>query len=189
MLKQQIRKIYKERRLALADSERAKLDDRLLIRFQQVALPPSATLLSFWPMAHMGEFNTFPCADFLAFRMPGLQIAYPKVSLLTGDMRAVAVNDDTDYKENAYGIWEPAAGELIRPDLLDLIFVPLLAFDLRGNRVGYGKGFYDRFLKTCRDSSVKIGFSYFDPVSRIGDADEFDVPLTIGITPNRIYEF
>ena len=189
MTKPEIRKIYKERRLSLTEPERAKLDDLLLIRFQQIALPPVSVLLSFWPIAQKGEFNTLPCSDFLEFRMPGLQVAYPKADLLTGGMNAIAVNEATVFEENKYGITEPSSGDILSPGQLDLIFVPLLAFDTRGNRVGYGKGFYDRYLKDCCETCIRIGFSYFDPVDRISDAADFDVPLSLGITPKSIYEF
>jgi 5-formyltetrahydrofolate cyclo-ligase len=165
------------------------MDDLLLIRFQQAGLPPVTTLLSFWPLASRGECNTFPCVDFLAFRMPGLQLAYPRADLVNGSMQAIAVDEATEYRENEYGIPEPVDGAVIPPDQLELIFLPLLIFDALGNRVGYGKGFYDRFLRDCQESSIRLGFSYFEPEERIDDADEFDVPLTIGITPNRIYEF
>ena len=65
----------------------------------------------------------------------------------------------------------------------------MLAFDTRGNRVGYGKGFYDRYLPACRPDCIKLGFSYFDPVDSVDDAHEFDVPLDLCITPNRTYVF
>jgi 5-formyltetrahydrofolate cyclo-ligase len=67
--------------------------------------------------------------------------------------------------------------------------VPLLAFDEKGFRVGYGKGFYDRFLKQCKDGGIKIGLSYFNPIDTIEDAGEFDVPLNFCITPQKVYVF
>jgi 5-formyltetrahydrofolate cyclo-ligase len=70
-----------------------------------------------------------------------------------------------------------------------MAFVPLVAFDRKGFRIGYGKGYYDRYLKRCRPSIPMIGFSFFDPVERIRDINEFDVPLSLCITPSGIYEF
>ena len=72
---------------------------------------------------------------------------------------------------------------------VDLVLVPLLAFDTEGFRVGYGKGFYDRYLANCRADVVTIGFSYFGPVDKITDTGQFDVPLTYCITPQHTYEF
>jgi 5-formyltetrahydrofolate cyclo-ligase len=70
-----------------------------------------------------------------------------------------------------------------------MIIIPLLAFDEKGYRVGYGKGFYDRYLKECREDCLKIGLSYFEAVPSVDDAAEFDVPLDFCITPQRTYVF
>ncbi|HEX8461529.1 MAG TPA: 5-formyltetrahydrofolate cyclo-ligase, partial [Segetibacter sp.] len=72
---------------------------------------------------------------------------------------------------------------------IDLVFVPLLAYDKRGYRVGYGKGFYDRYLSLCKPEVLKVGFSYFGPEESIDDTHQFDVPLNYCITPDNIYEF
>ena len=72
---------------------------------------------------------------------------------------------------------------------LDLIFIPLLAYDLEGHRVGYGKGYYDRFLKLTNKSSLKIGLSFFDPINKIQDIDDNDVKLDYCITPTQVHKF
>jgi 5-formyltetrahydrofolate cyclo-ligase len=104
-------------------------------------------------------------------------------------MHAVYINEETVYQRNAYGLTEPKSGEPIDPGDIDVIFVPLLACDITGHRVGYGKGFYDKFLVQCNSDVVKIAFSYFEPVDKIDDADVFDVPLDFCITPEKVYEF
>jgi 5-formyltetrahydrofolate cyclo-ligase len=73
--------------------------------------------------------------------------------------------------------------------MIDLVFIPLLACDLQGNRVGYGKGFYDRFLSKCRYDVKKIGLSFFDPVDKIEDVNVFDIPLDECITPKKTWVF
>jgi 5-formyltetrahydrofolate cyclo-ligase len=70
-----------------------------------------------------------------------------------------------------------------------VILVPLLAFDLKGFRVGYGGGYYDRFLVQCRPDAVRIGLSYFDPVEKIVDIDRYDVTLHSCVTPDETYHF
>ena len=91
------------------------------------------------------------------------------------------------YYNNNYK--EPYNNIFNDPEEIDLILVPLLAFDTYGYRVGYGKGYYDKFLKECREDLVKIGFSYFDPVDVIDDINAFDVKLTYCITPNANFTF
>jgi 5-formyltetrahydrofolate cyclo-ligase len=65
----------------------------------------------------------------------------------------------------------------------------MLAFDKQGYRVGYGKGFYDRYLKRCQPDVMKVGFSFFPPVDQIEDINANDVPLSYCITPHQIYAF
>jgi 5-formyltetrahydrofolate cyclo-ligase len=126
---------------------------------------------------------------YLETAIPGLKVTFPLVNLQTKEMQAILVHDETDFVENEYGIPEPEEGDEISAEEIDLVFVPLLAFDKKGFRVGYGKGFYDRFLKKCREDVISVGFSYFEPVDAIEDKNQFDVPLNYCITPFKIYEF
>lgn len=189
MTKAALRIIYKDKRKALSDKDRMKLDDLILIQFQQLPLPDLHAVMSYWPIATHHEINTLPMADYLRFRMPGLQLAYPKTVYQEVSMQAIAVNDETEYELNPHGIEEPIDGEVLPAGELDMIFVPMLAYDKDGYRVGYGKGFYDKYLKQCRSDVIKIGFSYFDPEPVINDVHEFDIPLNFAITPECIYEF
>ena len=84
---------------------------------------------------------------------------------------------------------EPKQGIPTPTDKIALVIVPLLAFDKSGARVGYGKGFYDKFLKGCRPDCKKIGLSFFEPIEQISDTNEFDINLTHCITPNKLYQF
>lgn len=70
-----------------------------------------------------------------------------------------------------------------------MVFVPLLAFDKNGDRVGYGKGFYDKFLKECKPEIIKIGLSFFEPEEKIDGIFEEDIKLDYCVTPNEIYTF
>ena len=190
MNKEALRVLYKQKRAALTEKECVRLNDLLLIQFQQLEIAYDANILmSYWPMEKFAEVNTFLMTDYLAFRIPGLQLAYPVTDPLKQTMKAVLVNDDSSFKKNAWGIAEPVNGTVVAPTDIDIIFVPLLAFDKAGHRLGYGKGFYDRFLPLCRQDVVKIGFSYFEPLGAIHGIDQFDTPLTTGITPEHIYEF
>jgi len=190
MTKSALRELYKQKRAALPEQERLRLNDLLLIQFQQVEIPYHVNvLLSYWPLEQHAEINTFLMTDYLQFRIPGLQVAYPVADFSNTSMQAMLVDDNTEFALNKYGIAEPLNGIAIPATEIDMIFVPLLVFDTSGNRLGYGKGFYDRFLPTCRTDCVKVGFSYFEPVAGIGGISQFDVPLTTGITPENSYEF
>jgi len=189
MTKNHLRKIFKERRLGLSVKERLKLDDLLLIQFQRLSFEDVTVVMNYWPIEHRAEMNTHLCCRYLEYLIPGLQVCYPVVNMDTKEMTAILVNDATEYNMNAYGIAEPVNGQVILPDEIDMVFVPLLSFDKLGYRVGYGKGFYDRFLKKCRQDVITVGFSYFEAVDKIEDTNQFDVPLNYCITPQKLYEF
>jgi 5-formyltetrahydrofolate cyclo-ligase len=189
MLKSAARELYLEKRLALSSPERAKLDDLMLIHLQTVQLPFITFLLSYWPIEKNKEPNTHLFSDYIEFLNPELITCFPKTNNSDGSMQAVQVNDDTRFRKNNFEIYEPENGDTVNVAGLDLIFVPLIAFDRKGKRVGYGKGFYDRFLANCRADCLKIGFSYFEPLEVINDANEFDLPLDLCVTPTDVYVF
>lgn len=94
----------------------------------------------------------------------------------------------TQYKKNKWNIPEPLGIFPVKPKKIEVIFIPLLGTDIQGNRVGYGKGYYDRFLSEYTDS-VKIGLSLFAPIQKIADITEEDIPLDYLITPNHSFIF
>lgn len=188
MTKKEARKYFRVKRTDLSAVQIEKWEDLLLIRFQQAELPFLNRVHAYLPIDGKKEPDPEPLIRYLEFRNPGIMTIVPKV-IDQETMVHVAVNDHTEYIVNEMGILEPVEGELTDPVDVDLVFVPLLAFDEQGNRVGYGKGYYDRFLAQCRPDVIKVGLSFFPPVSRIEDTDDWDIPLTYCITPERIYEF
>jgi 5-formyltetrahydrofolate cyclo-ligase len=189
MNKSEIRVEFRNRRNALSISEKEKLDDLLLISFQKLKLPFLNTVLSYWPIEENNVPNTHLITEFLSFRNPSLEISYPKMDKKGVMMAAVMVNEDTAFRKGSYNVPEPVSDHLVSAETFDMVIVPLLAFDLKGFRVGYGKGFYDRYLKECRADCIKLGFCYFDPLAEISDKGQFDVPFDIGITPQNNYVF
>jgi len=99
------------------------------------------------------------------------------------------LTDSTKFAKNKYGISEPVDGLEVPVAKIDVVFVPLLAFDKLGHRVGYGKGFYDTFLMECRPETLKIGLSFFEAEESIDDVWEGDRKLDYCITPKTIYKF
>ena len=115
-------------------------------------------------------------------------IALPKV-LDETNLVHYLLTDNTVLRKNKWNIPEPADGLEVSPAKIDVVFIPLLAFDKKGYRVGYGKGFYDKFLKECREDVIKIGLSLFKPVDKISDTQAHDVLMDYCVTPERIFTF
>ncbi len=189
MTKKELRTLYRQKRLAITEKEKMKLDDLLLIQFQHLSFNNINVLLTYAPMQHTAEPDTYLYTRYLQHLIPGLQTAYPVSDFTTGAMEAVLVDEHTPFTANTFKIEEPAGGEIVQPGHIDLVFVPMLICDKKGQRVGYGKGFYDRYLNECREEVRKVGFSYFDPVESIDDLHPFDIPLNFCITPHTIYAF
>ncbi len=115
-------------------------------------------------------------------------VVLPKVGS-HGQLKHFLLTDNTHLQRNSWGIPEPQDGIEISAKKLDVVFVPLLAFDLKGNRVGYGKGFYDRFLRQCKKEALRVGLSLFEPEHEITDISKTDIPLNHCVTPLHIYSF
>lgn len=184
-----LRKIYLQKRKALTHSQQLKLDDLLLIQFQRLAFENIQYLMSYWPLELHHEPNTHLFTKYLQYMWPAIQIAYPKSDFTQHRMEATLTDEDTDFQVNNWQIMEPVNGIVLAPEKLDLVFVPMVICDSTGHRVGYGKGFYDRFLARCRPDVLKVGWSYFPPVESITGVHEFDLPLDYCITPDQIYAF
>ena len=105
------------------------------------------------------------------------------------EMTHYLLTDNTKIKKNKHNIPEPVDGIEVPVNKIDVVFLPLLAFDLNGNRVGYGKGFYDIFLSKCKPNVIKIGVSFFEAENSIEGIFENDVLLDYCISTNKIYTF
>lgn len=191
MKKEDIRKLYKEKRASLSLHLKEKMEDLMLIQFQRLAIDIPSLIMTYSPIKKFNEFDPQTITDYCYFKNPGQQLFYPVITEHSNppEIISVIVDDDTVFKINKYGIEEPVDGIDMFPTEIDLVIVPLLCFDEKGNRVGYGMGYYDRFLKLCRKDCLKIGFSYFEPIEQIEDSSKFDIKLDYCITPDTIYQF
>jgi len=191
MKKKDIRHYYKDRRCLLSASQKAKMDDLMLIQFQKTDIEIPCLLMTYAPMEKFNEFDPQTITDYCYFKNPNQQLLYPVLVDEEGrnEILPVWTNEETVFEKNQYGIDEPVNGMEVSPDDIDMIIVPLLGFDTHGYRVGYGKGFYDRFLCRCRKDCIKVGFSYFEPVDVIEDVNQFDIKLDYCITHEKFYIF
>lgn len=189
MTKQEARRHFRSLRQSLTSARRNRFDDLMLIGFQSLDLPFIQNVLAYAAIEANGEPPTGLLTRYLQFQNPELVISYPRTNWADGTFEAIAVGDDPVFRISERGIPDPPDGEIIDPGTLDLVLVPLLAFDRHGYRVGYGKGFYDRYLAQCSSHCLLAGLSYFEPVDKIADAGDFDVPLDICITPQNVYVF
>lgn len=190
MRKSELRKVYLEKRRALSPGEVARMSSRIAERFfNEVDLAAIKTLHTFIRIAKFNEFDTSMIYYRIWHERRGIATCAPLTDRETGELDARYFDEETVLAENAWGIREPVGTEKADPEEIDLVIVPLLCFDESGQRVGYGKGYYDRFLARCRPDCLKIGVSLFPPVAAIDDTHGSDVPLDLCITPDHTFRF
>lgn len=188
MKKAELRKKYLGMRMALPAQEIEKLEDLILINFQKLNIEIPVTILSYLPMADRNEYNPYLVEEYCRFKTFDRQnLCYP---LMMGDgLQAVRVDEDFDVETAQFGVPQPVGGVPVDADNIGLVIVPLITFDQQGNRVGYGKGYYDRYFRHTPPDVLKIGFSFFDPVNKIGYVDANDIKLDHCVTPYDHYSF
>lgn len=190
--KKDLRAYYKKLRCSLTDEQARKMDQEIMIQFRKIPIQGKGlkAALIYIPISHTREVDTKQCIQYLREEIkPGLQVAFPKTNFTTSDMDAILPAAATTFTETKHRLTEPDGGQKIAPGAIDVVLLPLLVFDQKGNRVGYGKGFYDRFLAKCRPDVLRIGLSYLPPITQIEDVTEFDIPLDYCATPDRLYDF
>lgn len=187
MTKSELRKKYKALRNTLTATQLEDLS--LSIANQVLKLPvwDFSFYHLFLTIEEQKEVNT----DYILNILSGKDkhIVVSKSDFKDGTMTHYLLTDSTVLKKNHYHIPEPVEGIEIPSEKLQVVFIPLLAFDKHGHRVGYGKGFYDRFLADCQPEIIKIGLSFFEAEDMIEDVFESDVKLDYAVTPNQIYTF
>lgn len=187
MKKSELRQKYKQLRSQLSENE---IDDF------SIAIANQLLTLDIWNKSFYHIFLTIEeqkeiNTDFILNILAGKDkhIVISKSNFNDYSMSHYLLTDSTTIKKNRYNIPEPIDGIEIKPSQLDVVFIPLLAFDTIGNRIGYGKGFYDRFLANCKPETIKIGLSFFKAEDEISDFSENDIKLDYCIVPDKIYHF
>ena len=180
-----LRSHYKKKRFSLTKQEVDHLSQRICKQLDKLKIWKLKYYHIFISISKYNELDTSSIINKLKSEQK--IIIVPKIS--NNELVHIAINDKTEFSLNEYGIKEPNNGNHFIIENLDLIFIPLLAFDIEGHRVGYGKGYYDSFLKLTNNSTLKIGLSFFDPITKIQDIDDNDVKLDYCVTPKQVHKF
>ncbi len=192
LTKASLRKEYLGRRLTLPTNEIA-LNNNLIVQktLDMLAEQAFKVLHTFLPQDNRKEIDTRKLIATLRISSPDSIITVPYVIPGSRQMRHYVLSDETLFIKNQWGIPEPDPYQAleISPESVDVVVVPLLAFDKLGYRVGYGAGYYDRFLAECRPDVIKIGLSFFDPVDQIEDIDQYDIAMSYCVTPERVWQW
>lgn len=190
MTKAELRKIYLQKRLALDDVEYVQLNLNICKNFfADINLTGINTVHLFLPIAKNKETDTWPIIEKIKTQYPQIRISIPRINGQTAALENFFFEGHEQLKENAWGISQPQHGIPVQPEEIDMVIVPLLACDQQGHRVGYGKGFYDKFLSICKAECLKVGLSFFQPVEKIDDVTPMDVSLNYCVTPFEVYHF
>ena len=186
MFKAEIRKQALKDRLLLTDPKHQALNESLLKQFKTLDFSQTKTLHIFLPITEKKEPDTFLLIEWLNKTHPEIKIIVPRADFETALMTHHEYLGEGDLKKNLYNILEPQKGNPHEGEI-DMVIIPLLAFDEQGYRVGYGKGFYDRFLQDI--NAQKIGLSLQPAIEKIDDVNEHDIKLDFCITPTKIIKF
>jgi 5-formyltetrahydrofolate cyclo-ligase len=165
-----------------------KIADQFFFTFHAKLLKINILHL-FLPIEKNKEPNTNFILKILFQRFKKVQVVVPKTDFEKMQMEHFAIEEQTLFEENKYGIPEPISDKIIAENEIDLVLIPLLAFDKNGNRIGYGGGFYDQFLANVKPDCIKIGLSLFEPIETIIETEKTDIKLDFCITPHKIWSF
>jgi 5-formyltetrahydrofolate cyclo-ligase len=187
MIKNELRQKYKELRQNVSEENIEEWSLQIANQLIRLNIWQHSFYHLFLPIESQKEVNTEYILQVLAGKDKNIVLS--KSDFSTKEMTHFLLTDNTTIKKNAYDIPEPVDGLEVPVSKIDVVFVPLLAFDENGNRVGYGKGFYDKFLATCKPEILKIGLSFFESENVISAVLDTDIQLDFCITPTKIYKF
>lgn len=182
------------------DQERKALDPEVLqARSQSIfenwrarfTLKPVRYFHLFQPIRKRNEIETQFYLDYAQRKHPHVKVVVPVVSPFSDHLIHVELSDEIEMELNRWGIPEPKAPHRkVYPMQLDMVLVPMLGFDLNGHRLGFGKGFYDRFLPLLHPGCLKIGLCLEQGKVEEGlPVEDHDIPLNFIVTEELVYRF
>ena len=181
------RKKYRQLRGELSNNEILDLSVKIANNSLNLDIWEYKNYHIFLSIEKNNEVDTNPILNILTAKEKKIIISKSNFEDLS--MTNYILDDDVVLELNKYGIPEPKNGQKIKISSIEVVFIPLLCFDKKGNRVGYGKGFYDRFLSKCKNDLLKIGLSFFTPENQIIKINSDDIPIDMCVTPNKIFKF
>ena len=185
MKKSDLRIKYTKQRETLSQDEVLSFSQKIFEKFiLQFNVSENQNVHVFLPISKLNEINTFSFIKQL-WEMK-INVFVPKIH--QNKIISVKFTPQTLLKENSWGILEPVSSTN-EENTFDYIITPLLYCDKNGNRIGYGKGFYDQFFKTINAEAKKIGVNYFPPIDKIDDVSENDVQLDYLLIPDEMLSF
>lgn len=187
MLKHELRKKYLNLRKELSPLDISDASLKIANHALQIPIWDFFYFHIFLSIEESKEVDTLPLITL--FQGKDKNIVVPKI-VDSNSLEHIVLTDNTTFKKNKWHIPEPVDGITLPESKIEVVFTPLLAFDGQGNRVGYGKGYYDIFFQRCKAEIIKIGLSLFEPEEEIiKDIHDTDVPLDYCITPEKIFTF
>ncbi|HCN49342.1 MAG TPA: 5-formyltetrahydrofolate cyclo-ligase [Chryseobacterium sp.] len=186
MLKAELRKKYMQKRKALSSDEAFLLSGKIFENFMTYFKPHTGQKVHiFVPIEKFNEIDTQIFIHY--FLAQNIRVYVPKI--VADQLITIEIFEDTLFETNSWGISEPVSNEDSGENDFHYIITPLLYCDHKGNRIGYGKGFYDSFFQSVSPEAKKIGVNYFDPDEYIDDVWENDIPLDYLVTPTEVLSF
>ncbi|MGB0427716.1 MAG: 5-formyltetrahydrofolate cyclo-ligase [Flavobacteriales bacterium] len=188
MTKEELRKSQLKARRLLSQTEVNLRSEQILAQLKTLDIWTKNCFHTFVPIERNKEVNTWPLIHYLRDDLVK-EVVVPKTNFHDFSMENIRFDTGTELYKNKFGIFEPVRGIIVNEQDVEVVFVPLLAFSPDGHRVGYGKGFYDRFLAKCSKDVIKIGLSIFDESFDIQNIKSSDVRLDYCVSPNKIITF
>lgn len=189
--KTELRKIFKEKRALLSAQEKEDMSLGIASTFLSHFDVQKKNIHVFLPILRLNEPDIFKLVNQLfsdTYRKKSTRIFTAIVRPGNLKLTHVEIGPQTVYTPDDWGIPVPS-GEPLDPGFkFDMVLVPMLCCDKKGNRVGYGKGYYDHFLAQ-QPEAARIGISFFEPVDKIKDIEKHDIPIETLVTPDRVYTF
>jgi 5-formyltetrahydrofolate cyclo-ligase len=171
MLKSDLRKIMRDKRHQLTEPDRRGLSDNLLRFFISSDLIHHDNYMVYMPIDN--EADTSGLIEYLFSKGKHVYIPYINSK---NEMQSAKIDRSTEYTVDNFGVKIPKTPVIADKRELDVIIVPGIAFDKNGYRVGFGKGYYDKFL--CGIDPITLAWCYdFQIVDRIDDINNTDIPV------------